>query len=215
MTIPEIEKWHADALGEAAVSALGKSGFDAAYFSSREEAVRHALGFVKAGDRVGFGGSMTVVELGLKERAIAAGAVALDHGDPALSPEEKAATRLAQQTCDLFISGSNAVTLDGALVNVDGSGNRVSALTFGPKKAVVLAGVNKIVADEEAGYRRIREYAAPMNNKRLGIPNPCVAKGVCCDCAGPIRICKVYSTLKRMPAGADITVIIIGESLGF
>jgi len=215
MTIPEIKAWHADALGEGAVAALKKNGFDAIYFPNREAAIAHVMGYVKSGQTVGFGGSMTVAELGIKAMAVAAGATPLDHGEPALSPEEKAETRRLQQTCDLFLSSSNAVTLDGMLVNVDGNGNRTNAMGFGPKKVVIVAGVNKIVADEEAGYARIRERAAPMNNKRLGIQNPCVVKGVCVDCAGPTRICRVYSTLRRKPSFTDVTVVIIGESLGF
>lgn len=215
MTNPENQTWHNAALGEAAVEALKKNDFDAVYFADREAAVQHVMSYVKAGATVGFGGSMTVKDLGIKEKAVAAGAIPLDHGDPALTPEQKAETRLKQQTCDLFLSSSNAVTLDGKLVNVDGNGNRTNAMSFGPKKVVIVAGVNKIVADEEAGYARIREYAAPMNNKRLGIPNPCTVKGVCCDCQGKTRICRVYSALRRKPAATDITVIIVGESLGF
>jgi len=215
MTLPEIESWHRRALGEAAAAALGKNGFDALYCETREEAVERAMAFVAPGATVGFGGSMTVRELGIKERAQALGAVLLDHGEPGLSPERKAETMRLEQTCDVFLSGSNAVTLDGALVNVDGNGNRVNAMAFGPKKAVIIAGINKIVADEEAGYRRIREYAAPMNCKRLGIPNPCTVGGVCRDCAGPTRICRVYSTLRRKPSYSDLTVILVGESLGF
>jgi hypothetical protein len=215
MNLAEIGKWHADALGEAAVAALKKNDFDAVYFADRDEAVKFVMGFVKSGASVGFGGSMTVAALGIKDKAIAAGAVPLDHGDPALSPEQKADVRRRQQTCDLFLCSSNAVTLDGMLVNVDGNGNRTNAMSFGPKKVVVVAGVNKIVADEAAGLQRIREYAAPMNNKRLGIQNPCVVKGVCCDCTGKTRICRIYSTLRRKPSPTDLTVVIVGEVLGF
>ncbi len=215
MTIPEIKRWHDDALGTAAVEALKKNFFDAVYFADRAAAVEYVMGFVKSGAKVGFGGSMTVAELGIADKAKAAGAMILDHNDPAVPAEKKPEIRVAQQSCDLFLCSTNALTLDGMLVNVDGNGNRTNAMSFGPKKVVVIAGVNKICADEEAGYQRIREYAAPMNNKRLGIPNPCTVKGVCTDCSGKTRICRVYSTLKRKPSATDITVVVVGEELGF
>jgi len=215
MTTSEIKQWHVDALGAAAVEALKKNFFEAVYFPDRAAAAEFVMGAVKAGTRVGFGGSMTIAALGIKDKAKAAGAVILDHGDPALGPEQKAEVRVLQQSCDLFLCSSNAVTLDGMLVNVDGNGNRTNAMSFGPKKVIVVAGINKICGDEAAGYQRIREYAAPMNNKRLGIQNPCVVKGVCCDCSGKTRICKIYSTLRKKPSATDLTVVIVGEELGF
>ncbi|MFA6507419.1 MAG: lactate utilization protein [Treponemataceae bacterium] len=215
MDISEVKRWQTDALGEAAVEALKKNDFDAVYFSNREQAVEFVLGFVKSGAEVGFGGSMTVAALGIKDKAKAKGAVTLDHGEAALTPEQKADYRRRQQLCDLFLCSTNALTLDGMLVNVDGNGNRTNAMTFGPKKVIVVAGVNKIVSDEDAANERIRRYAAPLNNKRLNMPNPCVKAGVCCDCKGKTRICKIYSTLRRKPSATDFTVVIIGEELGF
>jgi len=215
MDMNEVRQWHRDALGASAVEALKKNDFDAVYFSGREQAIEYVMGFVREGAEVGFGGSMTVAGLGIQAKAKAKGAVLLDHGDPNLSPEQKADMRRRQQLCDLFLSSTNALTLDGFLVNVDGNGNRTNAMSFGPKKVIVVAGTNKICADEEAADQRIRQFAAPLNNKRLGTKNPCVEKGVCCDCKGKTRICKVYSTLRRKPSATDMTVVIIGEDLGF
>ena len=215
MTTSEIKQWHVDTLGASAVEALKKNDFDAVYFSDKEKAIEFVMGHVKEGTQVGFGGSMTIAGMGIQAKAKAAGAVLFDHGDPSLSPEQKAEMRRKQQLCDLFLCSANALTLDGMLVNVDGNGNRTNALTFGPKKVIVVAGINKICADEAAADLRIKEYAAPMNNKRLNTPNPCVQKGVCCDCKGKTRICKVYSTLRRKPAATDFTVVVVGEELGF
>jgi hypothetical protein len=215
MTTTEIKKWHIDALGAAAVEALKKNDFDAVYFSDKDQAAEFVMGFVKEGTQVGFGGSMTIAGMGIQAKAKAKGAILYDHGDASLTPEQKADMRRKQQLCDLFLCSANALTLDGKVMNVDGNGNRTNALTFGPKKVIVVAGVNKICADEAAGALRIKEYAAPMNNKRLNTGNPCVQKGVCCDCKGKTRICKIYSTLYRKPSATDFTVVVVGEDLGF
>jgi hypothetical protein len=208
-------QWHRDAVGARAVDALRKHDFDAVYFSERDKAVEHVLSFVKAGAKVGFGGSMTLTALGMQEKVKAKGAQLLDHNDPSLSAEQKFEIRRQQQLCDLFLTGTNALTLDGCLYNVDGNGNRTNAMSFGPRKVVVVAGTNKICADLDEAERRVKFFAAPMNNKRLNIPNPCTVSGVCEDCQGKTRICKVYSILRRKPSATDITVVIIGEDLGF
>jgi L-lactate utilization protein LutB len=210
-----VESWHAEALGNAAVKALKKSGFDAAYVATSEEAAERVMSFVKPKTTVGFGGSMTIKALGIQEKAKAKGAVLLDHGDPSLSPEQKKAILQKQLTCDLFLCSSNAVTLEGDIVNVDGNGNRVAALSYGPAKNVVVVGINKIVQDLDEAYARIELYASPMNNKRLDRPNPCVKAGVCQDCQGDSRICRIYQVLHRKPGLSDFTVIVVGESLGY
>jgi hypothetical protein len=120
-----------------------------------------------------------------------------------------------QLTSDVFISGSNAVTLEGEILNVDGTGNRVAALSFGPTKTIVVVGINKIVRDMDEAFARLETYAAPMNNKRLDKPNPCVKAGVCMDCDGDTRLCRVYNIMRKRPSGTDFTVIIVGEDLGY
>ena len=105
--------------------------------------------------------------------------------------------------------------MEGEIVNVDGNGNRVAALTFGPKKTVVVVGLNKVVRDLDEAFARIETRASPMNNKRLERPNPCTKTGLCEDCHGEGRICRVYQILSRRPFLSDFTVIIVGESLGY
>ena len=153
--------------------------------------------------------------LSLQEKAREKGGVILNHSDPSLSPEEKMAVRRQQLVCDVFLSGTNALTLDGWLLNVDGTGNRVAAMTFGPKKVIIVTGTNKIVEDLDSALERIRLKASPMNNKRLGLPNPCATTGVCMECEGDTRICNIYTVLRRKPSATDITVVIIGEELGY
>lgn len=210
-----VETWHAEALGAEAVKALKKSGFDAQYVATSAEAAEKVLSFVSSGASVGFGGSMTVKGMGIQEKAAAKGALVLDHGVPGLTPEKKMEIMRKQLTCDVFITSSNAVTLEGDVVNVDGNGNRVAALTFGPSKTVVVVGINKIVRDMDEAFARIETYASPMNNKRLSRPNPCVKTGVCEDCQGDTRICRVYQILRKRPSLSDFTIIIVGENLGY
>jgi hypothetical protein len=204
-----------EARGQRTVAALKKNGFDALYIPTAALAAEKVLEFVHAGAKVGFGGSFTVKSMNIQELAASRGAVILDHNKPGLGAEEKTKILRAQLTCDLFISSANAVTMEGFLFNVDGNGNRVAALSFGPKKNVVVAGINKVVANLDEAYERLKAYAAPINNIRLQKPNPCVTSGYCADCALPTRICRIYHILKRKPSLSDFTVIIVGEELGF
>ncbi|MGI6685489.1 MAG: lactate utilization protein [Bacillota bacterium] len=210
-----IKNWHRDVLGEKVAQALKKNEFDAMYFSTRKEAIAQVLKYIASGTIVGVGGSVTIGELGILEKAEALGAKVLNHNKRGLSPEEKNEIRRQQLLSDVFLCSSNAITLDGYLVNVDGTGNRVAAMTFGPKKIVIVAGTNKICLDEKAAFERIQMIASPINNKRLNIPNPCVVSGVCCNCQGKTRICRIYSVLKKKPTLSDITVILVGEDLGY
>jgi L-lactate utilization protein LutB len=210
-----VAEWRYEAVGKSACDALKRNGFDSRFVRTGAEALELVASFVKGGMKVGFGGSMTLRAIGAPERVAAMGAEILDHNAPGLDPERKLEVMRAQLSCDLFLSGANAITLEGDLVNVDGNGNRVSALSFGPRKTVVVAGANKIVRDLDEALGRIETEAAPMNNKRLDRPNPCVRTGTCEDCRGESRICRVYQILRRRPFLTDFTVIIVGASLGF
>lgn len=210
-----VEQWRYEALGKRACEALKSNGFDAHYAATGAEAWTRVAGFVKAGMKVGLGGSMTVAAIGAREKVAQLGAEVLDHNAPGLDAARKLEIRREQLTCDVFLSGSNAVTLEGDIVNVDGAGNRVAALTFGPKKTVVVVGANKIVRDLDEAFERLETIASPMNNKRLDQPNPCVKTGHCEDCKGATRICRVYQILRRKPSLSDFTVIVVGEALGY
>lgn len=206
---------HHATLADRAVRSLRENGFDAHYVETAAEAGARVLSFAKPGGTVGFGGSMSVASLGLKEELTRGGALLLDHAAPGLSPAEKRELLRRQLTSDLFLSSANAVTLDGALVNVDGNGNRVAALSFGPAKTVVVAGVNKLVRDVEEAWARIETHASPMNARRLEKQTPCVKAGACQDCRSDSRICRIYHVLRRRPSLSDFTVLLVGEPLGF
>ena len=210
-----VETWHAETLGKKACEALSKNGFEARYVSTRAEALAYVESLVKPGMTVGFGGSMTIKELGAHASVERLGGKIIDHQNPNLSRDEKFATMRAELTSDLFLSSSNAITLDGELYNIDGNGNRVAAMTFGPKKIVIVAGYNKIVRNMSEAEARLQTIAAPMNCKRLSRPTPCVKSGTCMDCKGDDRICRIYTVHRRRPSWSDFSVVIVGEALGY
>ncbi|MDD2499028.1 MAG: lactate utilization protein [Desulfitobacteriaceae bacterium] len=210
-----VQKWHHEVIGQRVVEALKNNEFEAVYVPTRQKAAEYVLNFIKPGDSIGMGGSATLGELDITPKITGKGAHILNQNQPGLSPEEKDSIRHRQLISDVFLCSSNAITLDGYLVNVDGVGNRVAAMTFGPKKVVVVAGINKICEDVQAAFRRIALVAAPQNNKRLGLPNPCVVTGICADCRAKTRVCRIFSVMKRKPMLSDITVVVVGESLGY
>ncbi len=208
----EIGLWHFEQRGKRCVEALRKNGFDALFLPDRESARDRLLAECENAVSIGFGGSMTVAELGIHDALSGKGKRLLDHGR--VPAGEKAAVRLEELTCDLFLSGTNAVTLNGCLVNLDMNGNRTNAMTFGPKKIMVVAGANKIVADVAEAIKRIKSVAAPRNARRLQLSTPCAVTGLCEECSSPQRICRVYSIIERKPPNSDITVIVCGEPMG-
>lgn len=208
-------QWHNDTFGEKVVKALEKNNFQAHYAVNRTVAIEKALSLIPAGATIGVGGSWTLKELGIPEQLAKNGHTVYDHNIPGLTMEESLALRRKELLSDVFLSGANAITLDGQLVNTDGSGNRVAAMSFGPKKVIVIVGVNKIVSDLDAAMERIETVAAPINNKRLDRPNPCTITGMCMDCQGSTRICNITSILHKHPPAIDFHVIVVGEELGF
>lgn len=164
---------------------------------------------------VSWGGSMTFIATGLydilKEKK---DLEVLDTFNKSLPPEEALDLRRKSLLVDLFITGTNAVTETGELVNLDMYGNRVAAITFGPKNVVVLIGRNKVVPDLEAAMERIKSYAAPVNAMRLDKKTPCVKTAWCEECKSPDRICNSWAiTQKSFPKGR-ITVVLINEAVG-
>ena len=210
-----VSQWHNDTLGQNVVEALKKNSFDAMYFANREEAVKQVLSYILPGSIVGIGGSMTLNELNIPELAQSQGAQVLNHNLPNLSDEEKMEIRRKQLLSDVFLCSTNALTLDGYLVNVDGIGNRIAAMTFGPKKVIIVVGINKICKDVNSALERIQLIAAPNNNKRLNLPNPCTSTGTCSDCSSKNRICRIYSIIKSKPMLTDVTIIVVGDNLGY
>lgn len=210
----ELIKWHYDTIGEKVVTALQKNNFTATYIATRQEAAQMLLELIPADAVVGFGGSVTLAELGIIAKLEERGNNVLNYLKPGLSPQEMKAIRRQHLLSDVYLSGTNAVTLDGKLVNVDASGNRAGTMLFGPDKVFVVVGVNKIVRDVAEAENRVKLWASPPNNKHLGYPNPCAKTGICVDCQGPTRICNITTIIHKRPLLTDFHVIIVGEQLG-
>lgn len=164
---------------------------------------------------VSYGGSMTLGSTGLLDRLAEMETITfLSPNTPGISVEEKMEIRRQALLVDLYLTGTNAVTEDGCLVNLDMIGNRVAALTFGPKKVVVFVGRNKIVPDLESAMYRIKDYAAPVNAMRLHCKTPCVKTAECADCSSPGRICNTWTITEKSYPKERVTVVLINEELG-
>ncbi len=207
--------WLGEKLAERCVENLIKNGFDARFVQSVDEASKLVLGMISGYTTFGLAGSATTRTLGLKEKLEAGGKTVYDHWKDGLSREEDMAIRLSQGRCECLLLSANAVSATGELVNVDGIGNRTAAMTFGPRKVVIVAGMNKVTMDLESALKRVREVAAPMRARSLGLETPCALTGMCEDCNSPQRICRVTTILHRRPLKTDISVILVNEALGF
>ncbi len=208
-------QWHRRQQLDIAAEALRKNGFPAQVFDQRDEALEFLLTEAAEAETVGFGGSMTLAELGLTSRLRVAGKTVLVHGQAGLSGEERRRIMQQQLNCDLFFTSTNALTLKGHLVNIDATGNRVGSMAFGPRKVVVVAGVNKLTADLESALKRVREVACPPNARRLGFDTPCAKTGVCNDCNSSQRICRITTIIERQPRSTDLRICLINEDLGY
>ncbi|MCK5349481.1 MAG: lactate utilization protein [Desulfobacula sp.] len=164
---------------------------------------------------ISWGGSMTFINTGLYDNLKnQKNFKVLDIHDKSLSNDEKTEMRRAALLTDLFITGTNAVTEDGYLVNLDMVGNRVGALTFGPKNVLVLTGRNKIVPDIEFAMERIKNYVAPANAMRLDMKTPCIKTGECSECKSSARICNTWTITQKSFPKKRTKIVLINEDLG-
>ena len=210
----EYQAWYEELQVERTMKALRKNNFDAQFVSKAADASGVIFKMIPDGSTVGVGGSITLNQIGFFEEASRRSVKLLNPSPQQLSMEEFIQMRRQILTADVFLCSSNAVTEDGKLYNIDGTGNRVAAMTFGPRKVILVCGINKIVKNIEEAHRRAQEWAAPMNAKRLALKTPCAETGICADCASPQRICNVYVAMAKKPSRTDITVLLVGEPLG-
>jgi len=165
---------------------------------------------------VSWGGSMTIGATGIVEVLKKNSAfTVIDPYEPGLKPEEAYERRRQGLLADLFFAGANALTEDGRLVNLDATGNRVAAISFGPRNVVLAISRNKIVPDLDAAMGRVRKKAAPMNAIRLGRKTPCSVTGKCANCKGPDRLCNVWGVTEKSNPRGRIRIILINQDLGF
>ena len=205
------------------IEALRKNRMMAEYVSSKEDVVPLIKTLLEDGCTVGTGGSRTLDETGVTEYLRNSNHVFYDRNNPALSAEERAELTAKSATADVYFCSSNAVTEQGILYNVDGFSNRVAAIANGPKKVIMVVGINKIVPDLDAAIRRVKTIAAPLNTKRLNCDTYCRQTGVCMGvdggmtdgCHSPARICCSYLVCAQQRVENRIHVILVGEPVGF
>ena len=193
--------------------ALRAHGFDAYTVKTKEEACALALSFIEKTESVTWGGSATIAEIGLIDALKKGGYLAYDR--ESVPPAERNAFAKAHFFSDWYLMSTNALTETGELLNMDGNGNRVASLIFGPKNVLVVAGVNKITPDIDAAYSRVRTVAAPRNAQRFPIGTPCKATGACADCLSPDTICAQLVRTRVCKPRGRIKVILVDETLGF
>jgi hypothetical protein len=211
----EFHRWFRHLQAARTISALQKNNFDAHWVPDIATLLEAIFKIIPKGATVGVGGSMTLNQIGFFEKAEQHNIKLINPSLQKLSMEDFTEQRRQILLADVFLSSANAITEDGMIFNIDGTGNRVASMTFGPKKVIVVCGINKVVKDIEAAQKKVREYTAPMNAKRIGLKTPCAETGVCADCASPQRICNVFVTMAKKPTRTDMTVFLTDEHLGF
>jgi hypothetical protein len=201
-------------LGPLVVKALRSRCFDAFYFDECEDAVEKVCSLIPKDHLISWGGSKTLIDLDIHQRLANDGYKLLDR-DKASSPQERAEISRNALLCDTFLSGTNAVSEDGQLINIDGYGNRVAAMIFGPKQVIVIAGMNKVTKTCKDALVRARTIAAPLNVERFpNLKTPCNETGSCEDCLNPDTICSYFVTIRFCKPAGRIKVILIGKDLG-
>lgn len=201
--------------GPAVCEALKKRKFEAYYCATKEEALEKAMSLIPKEHVVGWGGSVSINEIGLVDELKKCGYTLLDRdAEPDFAKKAQIMRRIIAEA-DTFITSSNAITEDGQLLNVDGTGNRVAAITYGPSNVVVIAGINKVVRDIEDARDRIRTIAAPINIQRFPLNTPCKATGKCAECLSDDCICAHWVQTRICKPANRIKVILVGEELGF
>ena len=211
----DLVQWTHEQKCEKAVESLGKNGFTAVYCKTSQEAFDYIVKEASDAGSIGFGGSMSITDLQVEARLREQGKEILNHAAPGLTMEERQAIMTRQLTCDLFLSGTNALTLSGFLVNIDATGNRVASMFFGPKKVIVVAGRNKLVDGSiDDAIKRVKDYSSPPNAKRLNFNTPCAKTGFCSDCNSPDRICRITTIIDRKPRRTDLRVLVVNEDMG-
>jgi hypothetical protein len=215
MAVDETGRWFYEKRADEAIKNLIKHGFEAVKAHTAAGAVDEIMRHISPAQTVGAGGSVTLREIGILEKLQGQGNVIYDHWKQGLSQEDSLRVRKLQQSCDVFLTGANAVTLSGEIVNIDGFGNRIASLLFGPKEVMIVAGSNKLVRDIPEAIQRIKTWAAPMNARRFGADTPCARLGKCMDCDSPQRICRGTLILERRPFATPTYVVLVMEDLGY
>lgn len=200
-----------DLLSQKVIKGLASRNMTGYYAKTKEEALQMALELIPEGSSVTMGGGMSVHEIGLVKALKEGNYNFIDRDEM----EDKRAAMLFAYDADVFLMSANAMTEDGILVNIDGNANRVSALAQGPRKVIVIAGMNKICDDVDGAMKRARNVAAPINAQRFGLNTPCAKTGSCMNCKSPDTICCQFLITRYSKHPGRIHVILVDDFLGF
>ncbi len=198
-------------LAQKLIKGLESRNMSGYYAADRDAALAVALSLIPEGSTVTMGGGQSAWDIGLPQALKAGNYNFIDRNEIA----DKRAAFLAAYDADVFLASANAITDDGIMVNIDGNANRVSALAYGPKKLVLIVGMNKVCPDLDSAMKRARSVAAPINAQRFGLSTPCSKTGACMDCKSPDTICcqMLITRFSRHPG--RIHVILVNDALGF
>ena len=199
---------------EILIKNLRSRYFDAHYCATKEEALEKAISLVPKGATVGWGGATSAQQIGLMDALHRGDFHPIDR-DLCKTPEERNQAMLNAMTADVFITGANAMSLDGQMVNIDGMGNRVASIIYGPKSVLVIAGMNKVEDTLEKAMNRARTVAAPINQQRFMGDTPCSKTGACGDCKSESCICNQIVITRHCRPAERIRFVLVGEDLGF
>lgn len=213
----QVLRWFHAERAEKLVRKMEKRGFSAQYAETGESARKAVLSLIPEGATVALAGSQTLEQIGVKPylRENRDKYKLIDPYEPGIDRQEGLARRKQGMIADVMVAGTNAVTEDGVLLNIDGIGNRVAGMMFGPDKVILAIGMNKVAGNLHDAWHRARQIAAPMNNKRYELANPCTETGFCQDCKSPTRICNFFTRIERSMIPDRILVVLIGETLGY
>ena len=200
---------------QMALDALNKKGFNAVYAADAQAALDHVLSLIGENDTVGAGGSATLYETGIIDALVNRGHAVYQSDLAQKRGQSRDEAKRLGMTADVYLTSTNALTLEGDLVNIDCGGNRIAAMLYGPSKVIVVAGRNKLTQNPHTAVTRIKKFACPPNARRLKFDTPCAVTGVCADCDSPDRLCNVTARIQRPPRGREYHVVLIDGDFGF
>ncbi|MBR5029904.1 MAG: lactate utilization protein [Muribaculaceae bacterium] len=202
-------------LGQKLIKNLKRRNMEAFYCPTTQDAVAKVQELIADGNSVTWGGSMTVRDMGIPQALKERGTLNVLDRDVLEDADEKQQMYLRAFTADVYLSSANAISEDGVIVNIDGNGNRVAAITWGPKKVIFIIGLNKVAQTVEAAIARARSIASPINAQRFDIDTPCHVDGVCHNCNSPQSICSYIHLLRNSRNTGRHVVVLVGENLGY
>ena len=210
----DVKNRYNSVIAEKLICNFKQRGIEGYYFENSNSLIPFLKDLIPAGSLVSWGGSVTLKDTGVLEFLKKGNYKTVDR-DTAETPEKLLQLNINAFSADYYFTGTNAITMDGKLVNIDGRGNRIAAMSYGPKNVIVVSGINKVVPDEEEALSRIKNYAAPLNAMRLSKETPCVSSGKCECCFEPGCICSYTVITRRSHTPGRLKVFLVGETLGY